>query len=145
MTCVTLTLSASTKISLGLYSKFILLFSSPLFFSFLNSLLFIIISSITFVITSFRLNFSLFSFKDWLSIFVTSSMSSVSRCNLFAFLVIVSNNWRCSVSFILAWRTSDKPSIGWIGVRNSWLATLINSFCIFSWTFNCSLAASSFS
>ena len=132
-TWVILPLSTSNITSWGWYNSWTFLLSTR---SLPN-----IISSIAFMIISFRLNRSFFSSSDLLSIFVASNISSVRRFNLFAFLEIVSrNSVYCSILPVLVRRICDKPSIGWIGVLNSWAAILINSFWALAWSFNCSCA-----
>ena len=81
-----LNLSASTKISLSFDIK--LRFTLFTFFS-----IWLEYSAIMPRITSFKLILCFLSWSDWLSIFVTSKISSVSLCNLFAFLLIASTNY----------------------------------------------------
>src|SRR6185503_8575186 len=63
----------------------------------------------------------------------------------FALLSIVSIISSISGSLVFPCIISARPSIGWIGVLNSWAATLMNSFWIFSLRSSCMLIAIIFS
>src|ERR1051325_2342223 len=85
---------------------------------------------------------SILSINVSLSILVTSSMSSVSVCSLAAFL-----DNACIISSLLSGcfcNSSEYDRIAWVGVLSSWLAILINSFCILSVLFSSSFSVRSF-
>ena len=109
-------------------------------------LIWLLWSEIVFRIACSRSNRLLFRFRLWPSILATSKMSSASLLSLFAFLFIASiSSWYSVIDpSLFPIRVADKPIIGWMGLRSSWAAMLMNSFCIVSVFFNSSFSNRSF-